>query len=123
MLDAPGSAATPHVTRREDYKPPEWLVPDVALDFALGAERTVVRARLDVVRNGEHSAPLRLNASGLHILDVRLDGEKINYWFENEVRGSTNPAACSAPSARPRASGGSPPSPTGPTCSPATGSG
>ncbi len=85
MLDAPGSAATPHVTRREDYKPPEWLVPDVALDFALGAERTVVRARLDVVRNGEHSAPLRLNASGLHILDVRLDGEKINYWFENEV--------------------------------------
>ncbi len=84
MLDALASAA-PHVTRREDYRPPEWLVPEVSLDFELGAERTLVRSRLEVERNGEHSAPLRLNASGLHILDVRLDGEKVNYWFENEV--------------------------------------
>jgi aminopeptidase N len=57
----------------------------VTLDFALGAERTIVRARLEVTRNGEHSAPLRLNASGLSILDVRLDGEAVNYWFENDV--------------------------------------
>ena len=84
MLDALASAA-PHVTRRKDYRPPEWRVPEVALDFALDAERTVVRARLEVEREGEHSAPLRLNASGLHILDVRLDGETVNYWFENDV--------------------------------------
>jgi aminopeptidase N len=85
MPDTLASPAAPHVTRREDYRPPEWLVPDVALDFALGAERTIVRARLDVTRNGEHSAPLRLNASGLNILDVRLDGAAVNYWFENDV--------------------------------------
>jgi aminopeptidase N len=85
MLDALNSPATPHVTRREDYRPPEWLVPEMALDFALDAERTLVRSRLEVRRNGEHSAPLRLNASGLHILDVRLDGERVNYWFENDV--------------------------------------
>jgi aminopeptidase N len=78
MPDTLASPATPHVTRREDYRPPEWLVPDVTLDFALGAERTIVRARLEVTRNGEHSAPLRLNASGLSILDVRLDGEPVN---------------------------------------------
>ena len=60
-------------------------MPDLALDFALGAAETIVRARLEIVRNGEHKAPLRLNASGLHILDVRLDGEKVNYWFENDV--------------------------------------
>ena len=84
MLDALASAA-PHVTRREDYRPPEWRIPEVSLDFELGAERTLVRSRLEVERNGEHSAPLRLNASGLHILDVRLDGEKVNYWFENEM--------------------------------------
>ncbi len=85
MPDIAASPAAPHVTRREDYKPPEWLVPDLALDFTLGATQTLVRARLDVVRNGEHKAPLRLDASGLHILDVRLDGEKVNYWFENDV--------------------------------------
>src|SRR5262245_59508221 len=85
MLDALNSPAAPHVTRREDYTPPEWLVPDLALDFTLDAARTVVRARLAVERNGAHSAPLRLNASGLHILDVRLDGEPVNYWFENDI--------------------------------------
>ncbi len=85
MADAQNSPTTPQVTRREDYKPPEWLVPDVALEFELDAERTLVRSRLAVTRNGEHSAPLRLNASGLHILDVRLDGETVNYWFENDV--------------------------------------
>ena len=74
MLDALNAPAAPHVTRREDYAPPEWLIPDVSLDFALGAERTIVRSRLEVTRNGEHKAPLRLNASGLTILDVRLDG-------------------------------------------------
>src|SRR6478672_5203821 len=85
MPDIAASPAAPHVTRREDYKPPEWLVPDLALDFTLGAVETLVRARLEVVRNGDHKAPLRLDASGLHILDVRLDGEKVNYWFENDV--------------------------------------
>jgi len=85
MPDALNSPAAPAVTRREDYKPPEWLVPDVALDFELDAGRTIVRARLDVVRNGEHSAPVRLNASGLDIIDVRLDGAPVNYWFEKDV--------------------------------------
>ncbi|WP_395613600.1 aminopeptidase N [Allosphingosinicella sp.] len=85
MPDIAASPAAPHITRREDYKPPEWLVPDLALDFTLGAVETIVRARLEIVRNGEHKAPLRLNASGLHILDVRLDGETVNYWFENDV--------------------------------------
>src|SRR6478672_11643808 len=85
MPDIAASPAAPHVTRREDYKPPEWLVPDLALDFTLGAVETLVRARLEVVRNGDHKAPLRLDASGLHILDVRLDGETVNYWFENDV--------------------------------------
>ncbi len=85
MPDVAASPAAPHVTRREDYRPPEWLVPDLALDFTLDAARTLVRARLEVVRNGDHKAPLRLDASGLHILDVRLDGETVNYWFENDV--------------------------------------
>ena len=65
MLDAQNAPAAPPVTiRREDYRPPEWLVPEIALEFELGAERTIVRARLEVERNGDHKAPLRLNAPG-----------------------------------------------------------
>ncbi len=32
--------------RREDYRPPDWLVPEIRLDFDLDAERTRVRATL-----------------------------------------------------------------------------
>ena len=40
-----------HVTvRREDYRPPDWLVPEIALDFALDPAATRVRATLNVVR-------------------------------------------------------------------------
>ena len=43
-LDAAPAAASP-VIRREDYRVPDWLVPEVELAFALDPERTVVSAR------------------------------------------------------------------------------
>ena len=52
MSDMQCGVATPPVIRREDYRPPDWLVPDIALDFALDPALTTVRARLSVVRNG-----------------------------------------------------------------------
>jgi len=51
MLDAQNAvAAAPAAIRREDYRPPEWLVPEISLDFDLGAEKTIVRATLQVER-------------------------------------------------------------------------
>jgi len=55
---------------RKDYRPPDWLVPEVALDVALNAERTVVRATLKVERNGDHDRPLRLAGDQLELLGV-----------------------------------------------------
>ncbi len=55
---------------RKDYRPPDWLVPEVALDVALNAERTVVRATLKVERNGDHDRPLRLAGDELELLRV-----------------------------------------------------
>ncbi|WP_299329690.1 aminopeptidase N [Parasphingopyxis sp.] len=77
MLDMQSAAATPPVTRREDYRPPDWLVPEIALDFQLDPARTLVRARLSVARNGEHAAPLRLDGESLKLLEVWRDGEKL----------------------------------------------
>jgi aminopeptidase N len=85
MPDALNAPAAPHVTRREDYRPPEWLVPEIEIAFDLGPERTIVRATLHVERNGEHQAPLRLNASGLTLINVTLGGEPVNYWYEKDV--------------------------------------
>jgi len=70
-----GAMSPPAIIHRQDYRPPEWLVPDVALDFRLEAAVTRVKARLDVTRNGAHRHPLRLEGDGLRPLAVRVDGE------------------------------------------------
>jgi aminopeptidase N len=74
------AAATPPTIRREDYRPPDWLVPDIALDFDLSAERTRVTAKLDVTRNGDHARALVLDGDELTPLAVRVDGQAINDW-------------------------------------------
>src|SRR3954454_20237434 len=73
-----------HVTiRREDYRPPDWLVPEVRLDFDLDSERTSVRATLSVRRNGEHDRPLRRDGSELKLLSVRVDGQEGKWRLED----------------------------------------
>src|SRR3546814_5835800 len=59
---------------RQDYRPPDWLVPDITLDFALDAAATRVHATLSVTRNGDHDRPLRLDGDGLLPLQIRVDG-------------------------------------------------
>lgn len=71
--------AAPPVIRREDYRPPEWLVPEIALDFALGLDATTVRARLKVRRNGGGQV-LRLNGDGIAARSVTVDGVTTNAW-------------------------------------------
>ncbi|HKX22530.1 MAG TPA: aminopeptidase N [Rhizorhapis sp.] len=67
-------APNPPVVRREDYRPPDWLVPHIALDFTLDTAVTRVRAVLKVTRNGKHGRPLRLDGDGLVPLSVKVDG-------------------------------------------------
>ncbi|MEI6418661.1 MAG: aminopeptidase N [Sphingomonadales bacterium] len=81
MLDA---SAHPQLieTRLADYAPPDWLVPQVALDFQLDADRTRVTARLTVARNGRHDHPLVLDGLGLNTLSVAVNGAAVNPRFE-----------------------------------------
>lgn len=75
MLDIHDTAAAPPVAiRREDYRVPDWLVPEVGLDFDLDAVRTRVHAHLSVSRNGSHARPLVLDGDGLTPLSVVVDG-------------------------------------------------
>ena len=56
--------------RREDYRPPAWLVPEIALDVALDPAATRVRATLQVRRNGT---------------DTRMDVEELPELFETHA--------------------------------------
>jgi aminopeptidase N len=74
-MDSPASATgAPPRKRLADYRPPDWLVPEIALRFELASDRTVVHARLTVRRNGAHTRPLVLDGDGLHLLGLRIDG-------------------------------------------------
>jgi aminopeptidase N len=92
MADVQGTAA-PQIIRREDYRPPAWQVPDIALELELDPARTLVRARLAVERQG--AGPLTLDHGGQELLAVRVDGEVAVYRDEGgqlilELTGDTH---------------------------------
>jgi len=74
MADVQTATQAPRVTRREDYREPDWQVPEIALDFQLDPAETRVRATLQVERSGSHDRPLRLDGDGLAPLSVKVDG-------------------------------------------------
>ncbi|WP_447764532.1 aminopeptidase N [Sphingopyxis panaciterrae] len=80
MTDASSTPAIPVTIHRGDYRPPEWQVPDIALDFALGIDETRVGATLVVERHADAPVPLTLRGDGLAPAAVRVDGEAWNDW-------------------------------------------
>src|SRR5690242_15129489 len=78
IAEAP-PAPTHVAIRREDYRPPDWLVPEISLDFDLGIETTRVRATLSVQRNGEHDRPLKLDGDEIELVSVTVDGQPADF--------------------------------------------
>ncbi len=78
------TTATPEVTpsavRRQDYRPPAYLIDTVGLHFDLHPGATRVRASLAIRRNPAHGevAPLRLDGDGLRLIAIALDGEALS---------------------------------------------
>jgi aminopeptidase N len=82
MLDAlHAPAAPPAAVNRSDYRPPEWLVPEISLDFELDPQRTVIRSLLQVERTEiAEGHTLRLNANGVIPSSVCVLGEGEPEW-------------------------------------------
>jgi aminopeptidase N len=80
MTDASSTPAIPVTIYRSDYRAPDWSIPDIALDFALGIAETKVGAALSVVRDAAAPVPLLLRGDGLTPAEVRVDGEVWNDW-------------------------------------------
>ena len=70
----------PLPTRLADYRPPDFLIDEVALDFDLGDTETLVKSHLQLRRNPEAAAPaapLRLDGEELALLVISLDGRPL----------------------------------------------
>jgi aminopeptidase N len=85
ILNPEAPAAPEHVAiYRQDYRPPDWLVPEVTLDFDLSADRTRVLSTLKVVRNGQHDRPLQLAGDELKPVSVHVDGSQARWALHND---------------------------------------
>jgi aminopeptidase N len=75
------SHAAPVSVRREDYRPPAFLVDTVDLHFALDPAATLVTSRLALRRNpahGDATAALRLDGEALTLVSLKLDGAALD---------------------------------------------
>ena len=73
--EARTDSKTPQTVWLRDYRPPDWRIETVALEFDLGEDATRVTARLAVRRNPESgSGPLVLDGQELKLLSVAIDG-------------------------------------------------
>ena len=73
-------AKTPQPVRLADYRPPDYLVDQVELNFRLEPANTEVQARLVMRRNpaaGEELRPLVLDGRELELIELRQDGEAL----------------------------------------------
>src|SRR5579862_3284259 len=68
----------PRAVRLKDYRPPDYRVREIALDFALDPEATRVRARMQVERLAKSPAPLVLNGERLKLISIALDGHALS---------------------------------------------
>ncbi|KAB7687657.1 Aminopeptidase N [Plesiomonas shigelloides] len=67
----------PQAKYRKDYRAPDYTITDVALDFDLSADDTVVTAVSHLVRQSEHAQPLVLNGEGLTLVSVAVNGQPV----------------------------------------------
>jgi len=68
---------TPQPIRLADYRPPAFLIDEIALDFRLEPNATRVRSTLKARRNPGQDGPLVLDGVGLKLISIALDGRPL----------------------------------------------
>ena len=61
----------------KDYCVPDFLVPNVDLEFDLDESETQVSAKMRIIRNGNHKRPLVLNGENLKLLSVKINNQTV----------------------------------------------
>ena len=65
------------ITKRLDYKTPDFFVPHAKLSFTFGDAKTIVSAELTINRNGDHNRPLILNGCKLKLTAIEFNGSAL----------------------------------------------
>ena len=71
----------PEVIKLVDYKPPNYLITSIELEFNIGEDYTIVTSKLTGCRNSlicENNEPLILNGEDQTLLRLQLDSEEIS---------------------------------------------
>lgn len=68
----------PQTIRREDYRPPDYLIDTIDLGFDLGEAATRVTSHLTLRRNHDGSRPLILDGVELRLISLRVNGEALD---------------------------------------------
>ena len=85
----------PRAVRLKDYRPFDYQVREIALDFVLDADATRVTARMQLERKGD-AAPLVLDGEGLKLVSIVMDGRALaesEYHVGTEALTLHNPPA------------------------------
>ena len=69
------ATSTPRPQYRKDYLPPKFSIQSVTLDVDLHQHQSIVVSELQVLRNGQHHAPLVLDGEDLKLLELELNGK------------------------------------------------
>src|SRR5579859_1314054 len=75
-MDDPAAAA-PRTIRRLDYRPPDFQVRKLGLDFDLHEHDTIVRARIDIARAPGSAGPLVLDGRKLELVSLTVGGRTL----------------------------------------------
>lgn len=82
---------TPVKIKLSDYKPYEYIIPQINLEFELGLERTIVKSKMNIEKNpkSDYSGnEIKLNAENLEIISLKINGEEVDktsYNFSNDI--------------------------------------
>ncbi|TCI03156.1 aminopeptidase N [Corallincola luteus] len=68
---------TPTVKRLVDYRPPNFTISTVELNFVLDESKAIVTNRMQVSRAGRHNEPLVLDGEGLTLVSLAIDGQPL----------------------------------------------
>lgn len=80
MTDASSTPPLPVTIYRGNYRPFDWSIPEIHLDFQLDTEKTKIISKLTIERRSAEPAPLLLRGDGLQLGALRVDGADWADW-------------------------------------------
>jgi aminopeptidase N len=80
MTDASSTPPLPVTIHRGDYRPYDWAIPEIHMDFQLDVTNTTIVSKLHIERRGDAAAPLLLRGDGLSVSALRVDGADWADW-------------------------------------------